>query len=58
MTVLVLTYHGIGRDGGVLAVEPELFAEQLDALVDAGAAFLTVSQVTASVRAGDVPSRG
>jgi len=57
MSVLVLTYHAIGRDGGALGIEPELFGEQLDVLLDAGASFLTVAQVAAAVDGGRLPAR-
>jgi len=58
VSVLVLTYHAIGRDRGPLAIEPELFAAQLDCLADAGAQFLTVSEIAAALRSGDLPGRG
>jgi peptidoglycan/xylan/chitin deacetylase (PgdA/CDA1 family) len=57
MSVVVLTYHGISRDGGPLALGPELFAEQLDALREEDASFLTVSQVADAVRARELPER-
>ena len=57
MSVLVLTYHGLGRAGGPLAIEPELFAAQLDCLAEQGAQFVTVSELAAAIRAGELPDR-
>lgn len=57
MTVLVLTYHAIGTGRRPLFVEPELLREQLDTVVDSGAAVLTVSELADALRARRMPER-
>ena len=58
MSVVVLMYHGVERRPGPLFVEPSLFVEQLDAIVDAGVPALTVSELAAGLDAGRLPAHG
>jgi peptidoglycan/xylan/chitin deacetylase (PgdA/CDA1 family) len=57
VSALIVTYHGVGGGGGALAVDPKLFAEHLDVLLDEGATFLTVTGLVTRLRAGDLPAR-
>jgi peptidoglycan/xylan/chitin deacetylase (PgdA/CDA1 family) len=57
VSALIVTYHGVGGGGGPLVVEPDLFGAHLDALLDEGATFLTVTGLVARLRAGDLPER-
>ncbi len=57
MSVLVLTYHGVGAGDGPLVVSPELFAGHLDDLVALGATFLTVTELATRLPAGTLPNR-
>lgn len=57
----ILLYHSVGRtDAPAYArwcIAPERFAEHLDALVDAGYTFLTVSQLVDATATGNLPER-
>jgi peptidoglycan/xylan/chitin deacetylase (PgdA/CDA1 family) len=57
VSALLVTYHGLARGGGPLLIEPGLFADQLDRLEDAGATFLTVSELAACLRSGTLHPR-
>jgi peptidoglycan/xylan/chitin deacetylase (PgdA/CDA1 family) len=54
---LILTYHAVERGPAPLCLEPELFREHLDVLADAGATTLTVSELAAALRGGELPER-
>lgn len=54
---LILAYHAVEAGPRPLCVEPGRFAEQLDALVDAGARTLRMSEIAAGLRSGDPPDR-
>jgi peptidoglycan/xylan/chitin deacetylase (PgdA/CDA1 family) len=56
-SALILTYHAVEHGPPPLCVDPGLFGEHLDALADAGASVLTVSQVAEAVRGGTLPER-
>lgn len=55
MSTIVLTYHEISSAPGALAIDPELFAAHLDGLLEAGATFLTVTELATHLRAGTLP---
>jgi len=54
---LVLTYHALEPGPAPLFCEPRLFAQHVDVLREAGATFLTVSQLAAAVRERRLPHR-
>lgn len=56
-TALVLTYHAIESGPPPLCLGPEPFASHLDRLVGEGASTLTVSQLAAALRRGELPPR-
>jgi peptidoglycan/xylan/chitin deacetylase (PgdA/CDA1 family) len=59
--VPILLYHSVGStDAAAYArwcIAPKRFVEHLDALVDAGHTFLTVSQLVDATVAGEIPER-
>jgi peptidoglycan/xylan/chitin deacetylase (PgdA/CDA1 family) len=57
MTALVLTYHAVEAGPAPLCVDPGLFREHVAAVAQSGAAVLTVSELAASLRSGDLPER-
>jgi peptidoglycan/xylan/chitin deacetylase (PgdA/CDA1 family) len=54
---LILTYHAVEEGPPPLCIDPRLFAEHVRTIASAGAATMTVSELAAAVRAGDVPER-
>lgn len=52
--MLALTYHAIGRESSPLAVDPALFEQHLDRIVDAGARVVTVHELAKAIASGDV----
>jgi peptidoglycan/xylan/chitin deacetylase (PgdA/CDA1 family) len=57
VSALVLTYHAVGAEGGPLAVPSDVFRAHLDCLGEAGASFLTVSELARRVGEGSLPER-
>jgi peptidoglycan/xylan/chitin deacetylase (PgdA/CDA1 family) len=57
VSVLVLAYHAIEPGPAPLCLDPGLFREQLDAIVDSGATTLTVSELATALRDGRLPER-
>jgi peptidoglycan/xylan/chitin deacetylase (PgdA/CDA1 family) len=56
-SALLLTYHAVESGPSPLCVDPALFLEHLDALDDAGAVTLTISELARRLRQGRVPDR-
>lgn len=54
---LVLTYHAIEEGPAPLCVPPDTFERHVEALVEAGAAFLTVAEVADGLRSASLPDR-
>ena len=54
---LVLTYHAIEQGPPPLTVEPALFREHLDRIVDSGATALTFAWLAEAMQAGRLPER-
>jgi peptidoglycan/xylan/chitin deacetylase (PgdA/CDA1 family) len=54
---LILTYHAVEPGPAPLCVEPELFREHVDALVESGANTLTLSELAAAAAADAIPER-
>jgi len=54
---LILTYHAIEKGPAPLCLEPDLFRVHLDCLADVGAATLTISELSAAIRAAELPPR-
>jgi peptidoglycan/xylan/chitin deacetylase (PgdA/CDA1 family) len=57
MTAVVLTYHAVEVGPPPLCLPPELFREHVAVLAAAGVPFLTVSELTGALRAGELPDR-
>ena len=55
---LVLTYHAVERGPAPLCVDPDLFVEHLDCILESGARALTVRELAEALREGalDRPS--
>jgi peptidoglycan/xylan/chitin deacetylase (PgdA/CDA1 family) len=53
---LVLTYHAVEQGGTPLCIEPELFAEHLDCIVESGWRALTMRQLAQTLRMGALDS--
>jgi peptidoglycan/xylan/chitin deacetylase (PgdA/CDA1 family) len=54
VTALALTYHGVEEAAGPLFVSPDQFAAQLDAIAASGARVVTIRELAALLRAGDL----
>ena len=54
---LILTYHAVEAGPPPLCVDPDLFREHVDTLVDSGARALTLSELAAAARRDDIPER-
>jgi peptidoglycan/xylan/chitin deacetylase (PgdA/CDA1 family) len=52
---LILTYHAIGRAHGPLAIDPGLFSEHLDCIVEKAPLALTVSELARRATANTLP---
>jgi len=57
MSVLVLMYHGVGRQPGPLFFERRAFAAHADVIAESGLPVLTAGEVGERLRAGDLPDR-
>ena len=55
MGPVILMYHGVERRTGPLFVDPSLFAEQLDAIVETGLPVLTVGDIGRRLLEGALP---
>jgi peptidoglycan/xylan/chitin deacetylase (PgdA/CDA1 family) len=56
-SALVLTYHAIEAGPSPLCIAPELFREHVAVLAEGGASFVTASELTAALRAGELPEK-
>jgi peptidoglycan/xylan/chitin deacetylase (PgdA/CDA1 family) len=56
-SALIVAYHAVESGPAPLCIDPGLFREHLDALADAGAVTLAVSELAAALRRGRVPDR-
>jgi peptidoglycan/xylan/chitin deacetylase (PgdA/CDA1 family) len=54
---LILTYHRVDAGAPPLSVHPDLFRRQLDCIQQAGAAVVTVAELAAALRAGQLRNR-
>jgi peptidoglycan/xylan/chitin deacetylase (PgdA/CDA1 family) len=54
---LILTYHAVEPGPPPLCVDPDLFREHVDSLVDSGARSLTLSELAAAAGRDDIPER-
>jgi peptidoglycan/xylan/chitin deacetylase (PgdA/CDA1 family) len=54
---LILTYHAVEPGPAPLCLDRALFSEHLDCLEECGARVLTISQLAAALRAGQIPGR-
>ncbi|HEU0304020.1 MAG TPA: polysaccharide deacetylase family protein [Gaiellaceae bacterium] len=54
---LVLTYHAVESGPAPLCIDPAVFARHVDAIADSGFEALTVSELAAALRAGELPER-
>jgi peptidoglycan/xylan/chitin deacetylase (PgdA/CDA1 family) len=54
---LILTYHAIEEGSSPLCVDPALFRRHLDCLTELGATTITVAELGAALRAGELPER-
>lgn len=52
---LILTYHAVEEGPAPLCVDPELFAEHVASIAASGAKTLTVSELAAALRVGNLP---
>jgi len=52
---LIVTYHAIEEGSSPLCIEPSQFRRHLDCLAELGATTVTVADLTASLRADDLP---
>jgi peptidoglycan/xylan/chitin deacetylase (PgdA/CDA1 family) len=55
--MLVLTYHAVEPGPAPLCVQPELFAEHAAVIADSGIPVLSVGEIAAALRAGELPKR-
>ena len=53
---LVLTYHAVDSGSPPLSVEPALFREHLSVIAEAGVRTVTIAELAAELRAGDLAS--
>jgi peptidoglycan/xylan/chitin deacetylase (PgdA/CDA1 family) len=54
---LILTYHAVEEGPAPLCVDPALFREHVDSLVDSGAHALTLSELAAAAKRDEIPER-
>jgi peptidoglycan/xylan/chitin deacetylase (PgdA/CDA1 family) len=54
---LILTYHAVEDGPAPLCIDPAVFAEHVRTIAAAGCVAVTVSELAAALRAGDVPDR-
>jgi peptidoglycan/xylan/chitin deacetylase (PgdA/CDA1 family) len=52
---LIVTYHAIEAGSSPLCIEPSVFRRHLDCLAELGATTVTVSELAASLHAGELP---